>query len=98
MTDLERTEMEIVALRHRIETVENTLNALIPERNEAVAILSHAGIQSSALCPKNAPEAISERIRAALALHRAGWSYSRMSKVMGCTEKTCQRWCEHEKY
>ena len=94
MTDLERTEMEIVALRHRIETVENALNTLMPERSEAVAILSGAGIHSDHLCHKSSPQAICERIRAAKVLHQAGWSYSKMSKVMGCTEKTCQRWCE----
>ena len=95
MTDLERTEMELVALRHRIETVEHTLDSLVPERKAASGVLLAAGLPIDTLHASGcSPEAILRRIRAAHALHQAGWSYSRMSKVMGCTEKTCQRWCE----
>ena len=95
MTDLERTEMELVALRHRIETVEHTLDSLVPERKAAADVLLAAGLPNiDTLHASGSPEAILRRIRAAHALHQAGWSYSRMAKVMGCSEKTCQRWCE----
>ncbi len=57
MTDLERTEMEIVSLRHRMETVDNALNTLMPERSEAVASHSGAGIHSDHLCHKSSPQA-----------------------------------------
>ena len=94
MTDLERTEMELVALRHRIETVEHTLDSLVPERKAASEVLLSVGLPIDTLHASGSPEAILKRIRAAHALHQAGWSYSRIAKVMGCAEKTCQRWCE----
>ena len=93
LTEHDRQQLEMASIKHRLEAVEATLNALLPHRIEAQRLFLKHGLQSpSLLCP-NDHRANSVQKRAVLILHAEHWSFSRIAQLFGKPEKTIQRWC-----
>jgi SOS response regulatory protein OraA/RecX len=94
MNDVEKMQGELLALARRVERLETLARANAragADGQEAARVAQIIG------CPVEVlvlPERMEERHALARELRRRGWSFTKISRVMNCDEKTVRRWTE----
>lgn len=83
---------ELLGLSLRVEKLEHLARATAAaggDLNEAGRVAQIVGFPVEVLL---LPERVEQRQALALELRRRGWSFTRISRVMNCDEKTVRRW------
>ena len=92
MNDVERMQGEMAALSRRVERLEHLARSRAASDEDSIEAGRVAQIVGYPVEVLVLPERIEERRALAEELRRRGWSYSRISRVMKCDEKTVRRW------
>jgi|ERR1043166_2238855 DNA-binding NarL/FixJ family response regulator len=95
MNEVERLQGQVAALARRVEALESMLRLVQgsgADAREAGRMVLEVGFPVEIL---HLPSRVDERRTVALRLRERGWSQARIARVMGCCEKTVERWCEN---
>lgn len=94
MNSIDLLQGELAALARRVTRLEELARhraVTTGDSTEAERIAQLIGFPVEILI---IPDRISERRQFAIELRKRGWSFSRISKVMNCSERTIWRWTQ----